>query len=395
MKSSPFPYASIICLAVLVTGCTTTPVGTVQTRVERTLRGAPVQITRISLPLGPEHTNAQVAAGSAWATDPSPLGTHKTLRVNTTSYQVVEYSRPWTAGAADLLIGENAIWFSDGMPQAGHGDIYRADLDTHNIIATIKAAGAPFDIGDHTVWAYNFDTRVVTGTDTKSNRIRVTLPVQHGPGATRFSGWQQLAFGAGSIWQFAPQDGSHACRPVDGVFPSAAVRRIDPNNGRIIAEIPVGPFCLSDRIRFVEGSIWLLGERTPRAPGTRATAYAARIDARTNQLAATIPLTRSMICAAHPRARTPVLWNGAVWVSTFCTDQGRMPGVMLKIDLETNQVTDELGLSLLRGHLGGQPVLAVGADGFWGFDGRSAIRFDFQREPEQHPPSRHGVTRDR
>ena len=68
---------------------------------------------------------------------------------------------------------------------------------------------------------------------------------------------------------------------------------------------------------------------------------------------------------------------------------------MVKVDIETNQVTDELGLSLLRGHLGGQPVLAVGADGFWGFDGRSAIRFDFQREPEQHPPSRHGVTRDR
>jgi hypothetical protein len=356
----------LVSSALLVSACATTaPTGGVQTREVRTTGGMPVKITRIPLP-GLIHKDVQVAAGSVWAYAPgmfSPI----TFRIDPNSNQVVELSSPFTATGADLLVDEHAMWLSEAQtPMAGRGDLRRIDLASNQTVATIEAVGAPFATDDDTVWAYNPFTGVVTGIDIKDNRIRTKI-------ATKGRVYlESVTFGAGSLWQFAFKGNVTSSQVARRVFPPGMVRRIDPQSGKVVAEIPLGPYRPSDRINFVAGAIWVVGERDDSG-----LAVATRIDVATNRVAATIRLPRQYGCVVQRNPRTPVLWKGAIWLSTFCTDIGHMPGLLLKIDLEKNEVTDQLGLSQSQGHLGRQPDLAAGEGAVWGFDGRSALRFDF------------------
>ena len=266
------------------------------------------------------------------------------------------------------MVAEHSIWLSDGLARyAVSGDLYRVEPGTNQITATIEAVGTPFASGDGAVWAYNARTRVVSGIDTKTNQIRTQLVTQGGPYDDYYT------FGAGSIWQYAHVGDVSSWQLVRGAIPPSVVRRIDPSSKKVIAEISIGPFRPTDKIRFVAGAIWVLGWRDKSGM-----AFATRIDVKTNLVAATIPLVRTVTgCVEHSLPKTPVFWNGGIWVSTFCTAVGRLPGILLKIDLQSNQVTDQIGLSAFEGHLGGQPELAAGEGALWGFDGRSAIRFDF------------------
>ena len=361
---------SVLCFFTLflLSGCITPPIGTTQVQEIQTLRGATVKVTRISLPTSPNYGNVQIAAGYVWATLPSPLGLHKTIKVDTKSYEVTELPRPFSAGAADLLVDDHSIWFSDGMTKiSGQGDLYRVDITSNKLTATIKGAGSPFAISDNSVWAYNFRRRVITGIDTGNNRAHKELATQGGEFGESF------AFGDGSIWQFTQKDEASTAQEPSKEFFFSSVRRIDPQTNRTVAEIPLGPFRLSDRLGYVAGDIWVLGERDESGE-----AFAVRIDSETNRIIATIPLVRSVSqCGVRSFSKTPVLWKGAILISTFCTNVGRMPGILLKIDLQTNEIVDEIGLSTVTGHMGGQPALTAEEDALWGFDGYSAIRFDF------------------
>lgn len=378
--------ASLVCCASLLSGCATTstgtaqtqaietlPTGSVYTHVIQTLRGMSLKITRIDVPFSPAgHGNAQVAAGYVWATKPSPLGLHKTVRIDAKSYQVAELSRPFTAGGADLLVDEHAVWFSDGISRfSGRGDLYRVDPNTNQITATIEAVGTPFASGDGAVWAYNLRTRVVSGIDTNNNQVRTQLVTQGGPYNDFYT------FGAGSIWQFAHEGDVSSWQLVRGATPPSVVRRIDPSSKKVIAEISIGPYRPTDQIRFVAGAVWVLGERDKSG-----TAFATRIDVKTNLVTATIPLVRTVTgCVVHSLPKTPVFWDGGIWISTFCTAVGGLPGVLLKIDLQTNQVTGQFPLSqLFQNPRRSHPALAVGEGALWGFDGLSAIRFDSIRD---------------
>lgn len=347
--------------AFLLSGCASSPTGGIQTDVIHTLRGTQIQITRISLPFSaPGHGNVQVAVKSVWATEPSSLGQHKNIRVHTDTYQVTELSRPWTAGIADLLVDEHSIWLSDGMTKlTGSGELFRINPNTNQTITVIEDAGSPFAVGDGMIWAYNLRTGVVSGIDPSDNQVHVQLVTTGSSGAGDF------AFGEGDIWQYVRGDSVNS------------VRRIDPQSKKVVAEISVALHHTSDRLRFVAGAVWILGEL--EQTGNKFMPVAIRIDAASNLITATIPLERSLpVCALHASPKTPVLWDGGLWISTFCSDVHRIPGVLLKIDLQSNGITDEIILSTLKGHLGGQPVLAAGAGALWGFDGRSAIRFDFR-----------------
>ena len=353
----------------LLSGCASIPAGDRDQQAAQTLSGATVVIERIPLTSAPFHGNVQIAEGFAWATRSSALGLHKTIRVDTKTYEPSELTRPFTAGHADLLVGAGSIWHSDGMTGVtGNGDLQRVDIATGQVIATIPAAGSPFAIDDGAVWAYNPRTRVLSAIGIQDNLVRRQIPTQGAVGTETFD------YAAGSIWQFAHQEGVSVLELSRGAIPDAVVRRIDPQTQGIVSAIPIGPFRPTDRIRFVAGAIWLLGERDDGA-----SPFAIRINVDSNTVSATIPLVRSMehACARHAYPKTPVSFAGGIWVSTFCTDRGRMPGVLLKIDPASSQVTDELRLSVLEGHLGGQPALAAGEAELWGFDGRTAIRFGF------------------
>lgn len=359
----------LACCILMFSGCANSPTGIIQTQERQTLRGLPVKITSISVPSN-IYTNVQVAAGSIWATHGSVSGFHKTIRIDSETYKVTMLPRPWTAGFADLQVGEDSIWFSDGMTKlTGRGDLHRVDIETNQVTATIEAVGSPFALGDGAVWAYNPQTRIVTGIDTTNNLV-LAQPVLVRQGS-RYH--ESFTFGDGSLWQLTYNEEVSSTQLAGGYVPPGIVNRIDPQTSKVVAAIPLGPYRPSDQIRYAGGSIWVLGERD-----TGGKPFATRIDVKTNLVVASIPLVRSLenACAAHSAPKTPVFWKGGLWIATFCTAIGRVPYVLVKIDLETNQVTDEFRLPVN----GGTPDdlrITAGEDALWGVDGHSALRFDF------------------
>jgi hypothetical protein len=343
-------------LSLLISGCiSTVSSGGIQIHEAHTSSGASVRITRISVPYAVFHKDVQVAAGSVWATAPG-IFSQKTVRLDPRTYQVKELSRPFSSTGSDLLVDGNAMWLADTLTGlAGSGDLIRIDLDSNKAVAAIDGAGSPFATDDDTVWAYNHRTGVVTGIGIGDNRVRTEI-------ATRGSkSWGSMTLGAGSLWQSVLEG--------DVI---RKLRRINPWSGEVLAEISVGPICPTDQIRYVAGAIWVIG-----GCGEDGAESMTRVDVVENRVVATIPLPKSAPCVANTRPRTPVEWNGAVWISTFCTGVGRAPGRLLKVDLQDNEIVDQLFLSESHGHQGGQPDLAVGEGAVWGFDGRSALRFDF------------------
>jgi len=358
---------ALVCFALQLAGCAA-HTGAIQTPVSQTLQGMPVKTTRISVPSG-LYRYVQYSAGSVWATRGSMSGFHKTIRIDPKSHQVTELSRPWTFGGTDLLVDEHSIWFSDGMTKStGRGDLYRLDIETNQVTATIEAAGIPFSFGDGAIWAYNPRTRIVSGIDTKNNQVR-TQPVLVTQGSDYLN---SFVFGAGSIWQLTYKDDVSALELGRGAIPPCVVRRIDPHTNKVIVELPIGPYRPSDQIRFAGESIWVLGEFDKGGKP-----FATRIDVKTNLVVATIPLVRSLerICAVHSAPKTPVIWNGDIWIATYCSTESRVPYVLVKIDLQTNQVVDELRLPIVGG-IPDNPSLATGDGALWAFVGDSVIRFD-------------------
>lgn len=342
--------AVALAIVLLAAGCAT-PIGNIQTLESRRMQGVPVQTTVISVPCNSR--GVQVAHGSVWALSHSMAGMHKTLRIDAKSFHVAELPRAFVAGVPDLLVAEGSLWFSDGLtPVTGRGDLYRVDPDTNQVTATIETVGAPFAIGDGAVWTYNLRTKKVTGIDAKTNQVRWTVSTL-GRGERRY-----FAFGDGSIWQFAHQPEVSTLALVRGQPFPGVVRRIDPQTNRVIAELPVGPYRGPTDIHFVDGAIWVLGERYDHDGGV-----VTRIDARTNLVAATIALKRNF------GLQTPVLWNGGIWVSTFVRAAGGLHNVLVKIDPQTNQVVDQITVSVtLAAHFPGQG-LASGEGGLWALNG--------------------------
>lgn len=358
--------AVALAIVLLAAGCAT-PIGNIQTLESRRMQGVPVQTTVISVPCNSR--GVQVAHGSVWALSHSMAGMHKTLRIDAKSFHVAELPRAFVAGVPDLLVAEGSLWFSDGLtPVTGRGDLYRVDPDTNQVTATIETVGAPFAIGDGAVWTYNLRTKKVTGIDAKTNQVRWTVSTL-GRGERRY-----FAFGDGSIWQFAHQPEVSTLALVRGQPFPGVVRRIDPQTNKVIAELPVGPYRGSTDIHFVDGAIWVLGERYDHDGGV-----VTRIDPRTNLVAATIALKSAVgpYTAVSTGPRTPVLWSGGIWVSTFAVaSAGGLRSLLMKIDPRTNQVADRIVLSRVGSPLPGQG-LASGEGALWALDGCFLFRLAF------------------
>ncbi len=379
----------LVCCALLVSGCISPPTGTVKAKVSQTVWSTPVKVTLITLP-GRFYTNPQSAAGYLWATR-AGLFSPSTIRIDPKSNEVIELSRPRSDGPNDFLVDENSIWYTDGEA------LFRVDIETNQLTATIEDVGIPFALGDGAVWTYNDGTQIVSGIDTKTNQIRTQIAV---PGRPYHQG--SFTFGAGSIWQFSYmgdvtmwQD-----RNIHGDALSSIVSRIDPYTKKIIAEIPVGLFTnivdsyiSPDRIHFVAGSIWVLGRSgssTFMHPG-HIDPFAKRIDVETNRLIATIPLT-----GRHSNPMTPVFLDGELWISVSGGYNLSGGSELLKIDLQTNQIAGVFSLYApglfeppnwngTNTMLVNEPQLTVMGGALWGigppYSGPGkyiAIRIDFQ-----------------
>ena len=348
----------------------------VETQPLQSLRVTPAGVTVIPIPaeaMFGYYSDVQVALGSVWVTRTNK----KALRIDAESYRVDEVARPRVnlSGLFDLFVDERSLWHSTS---GGRGDVYRIDSNTNELTATIPRVGVPFASGDGAVWAYNRRTQLVSAIDTNDNQLRT----QFATDASRASDESHFAFGAGSIWQFAYEGDVSAWQMAarsyyGGTFPAAVVRRIDPASGKVIAEIAIGPYVPTTDIRVLAGDLWVMGLRgidgLLRDGG--GLAFATRIDATTNQVSAVIPFSIPR-CNA-PVLRSPVVWNGGIWVSTGCyPDNGPLFGWgagLQKIDLQTNTVTDELGWPTA----GRIPFLATGEGALWALFEGQLVRFEF------------------
>lgn len=373
----------------LVCGSTAASAQTIETQPKiveiqtlQSLRVAPAGVTVIPIPeesLFGYYSDVQVALGSVWVTRTNK----KALRIDAESHEVVEVARPRAifSGLFDLFVDERSVWQSASMPAkgsiGGRGDVYRVDPDTNELTATIPGVGVPFASDGGAVWAYNRRSHVISAIDTDDNQVRTQFATE----ASSVSDQSQFAFGAGSIWQFAYEGDvsmwQMAARSYyGGTFPAGVVRRIDPASGKVTAEIALGPYVPTTDIRVLAGDVWVFGLRDKdgllRDGGGMA--FATRIDATTNQVSAVIPFSIPR-CSA-PVLRSPVVWDGDIWVSTGCAPDNGPPfgwgtGVR-KIELETNTVTDELDWPA-----GGRiPFLATGEGALWALFAGQLVRFE-------------------
>ena len=348
----------------------------------QSLRVAPAGATVIPIPeasLFGYYSDLQVALGSAWVTRTNK----NALRIDAESHEVVEVVRPRAnfSGLFDLFVDERSLWHSTSMAAkgriGGRGDVYRADPDTNELTATIPGVGVPFGSGGGAVWAYNRRSRVISAIDTDDNQLRAQFATE----ASLVSDQSHFAFGAGAIWQFAYEGDVSVWQMATrtyygGTFPAGVVRRIDPTSGKVTAEITIGPYVPTTDIRVLAGDVWVMGLRDKdgllRDGGGMA--FATRIDATTNQVSAVIPF--SIPGCNAPVLRSPVVWDGGIWVATGCSPDNGPPfgwgtGVK-KIELETNTVTDELDWPAGRRIA----LLATGEGALWALFEGQLVRFE-------------------
>jgi hypothetical protein len=158
-----------------------------------------------------------------------------------------------------------------------------------------------------------------------------------------------VAVGEGAVWVAGWDAG--------GSF----VWRIDPERNEVVATIPVAG---AHGVAAGEGAVWAVGgtcvEPLPEDPDVcRLDPWVARIEPRSNELVATIPLDPSPGARSadlEPSASWVAAGEGGVWVSV---SWDAWTGEVMRIDPRTNEVVARIDT---RGHAG---EVAVGAGAVW------------------------------
>lgn len=193
--------------------------------------------------------------------------------------------------------------------------VRRAIADVHPL-ATFAVEGSPdwMVVTDDAVWVTSSSVNHVVRLDPKTNQPTTVVTI-----SKPCSG---LAAGFDSIW--VPSCGSHS------------LVRIDPRNGKIQAEVPVGPADSEGGITVGAGSVWMANDKK---------GVLARIDPLTNAVAAQIAIPSGSFA--------PAFADGAVWITS--TEHN----VLTRVDPQSNQATISIPI-------GPQPrFLTVGAGSVW------------------------------
>ena len=131
-----------------------------------------------------------------------------------------------------------------------------------------------------------------------------------------------LAAGFGSVW--VPSCGAHS------------LVRVDPQTGKIQAEIPAGPADSEGGIAIGAGSVWMATDKK---------GVLARIDPQTNKVVAKISIPSG--------SYAPAFADGAIWITS--TEHN----LLTRVDAQSNQVIASIPI-------GPQPrFLTVGAGSIW------------------------------
>ena len=186
-------------------------------------------------------------------------------------------------------------------------------------------------VGAGAVWVANLISHTVTRIDPEQNRVVATIPV--GEGALDvFHGPTFLGFGHGTVWV------------LDGTADCGCVHRIDPSTNRIVATIGLGtPTQLRVAplgIAVQQDAVWVaLRWGTEGAP----TGSVVRIDPTTNEVVAVVPV------GSNPEGGGPTgiaATASAVWVGVPSTRS------VVRIDPATNSVVATTpGLTCAEGQI--------------------------------------------
>ena len=169
-------------------------------------------------------------------------------------------------------------------------------------------------ITEDAVWVTSSKVNHVARLDASSNKVSLIVTI-----AKPCSG---LSAGFGSIW--VPSCGNHT------------LDRIDPQTGKIVAEIPAGPADSEGGVTAGDGSVWLVTDKQ---------GLLARIDPQTNKV-----ITKIQIPSG---SYVPIFAEGSVWITS--TEHN----LLMRVDAQSNRVVASIPI-------GPQPrFVTVGAGSVW------------------------------
>jgi len=184
-------------------------------------------------------------------------------------------------------------------------------------------------VTDDAVWVTSSNVNHVVRLDAATNRPSLIVTIDK-----PCSG---LAAGFGAVW--IPSCGAHA------------LVRVDPQTGKIVAQIPAGPADSEGGITTGDGSVWMV---------TSKAGLLVRVDPQTNKVVAKIAIPSG--------SYVPAFAEGAVWITSTERD------LLTRVDARSNQVVASIPI-------GPQPrFLTVGAGS--GMDPQPRRWNDFSRRHE-------------
>ena len=236
-----------------------------------------------------------------------------------------------------MAYGEGGLWLSCHTRSElwfnQEGRTYRIDPRTHETVATLPCSGQ-LAVGEGAVWILAGGKQEnLHKIDPRTNQVVASLPVERGLVG-------QMAVGEGGVWL--------------GGLGGQKIVRVDPQTLQVIATIPLDHPLVhyaTSSIAAGEGSIWLL---CSWAHTGLAKHYVVRIDPRTNQIVATIPVAMSTHLIA--------VGEGRVWAVEGSPGFVGSPDVTVtQINPLTNQVAEKPAAL----HQGYVARVAVGMGGLW------------------------------
>jgi streptogramin lyase len=228
--------------------------------------------------------------------------------------------------AAAVLRGQQGGGRAQRPPRPGVSTPgVKREMTTITPAAVVSIPGTPDwqVVTENALWVSNGPKNTVHRIDAKTNE-QVAIEVGKRP----CSG---LAAGFGSVW--VPLCGD---RPGTENGAKAALARVDMKTNQVIAKIPVGPANSEGVICAGPEAVWM----TTDIKGTLS-----RIDPATNTVAAEIAVAQGSVACVYAEA--------AVWVSS------PEKSVVTRVDPKTNQVTDTIAVGP------GPRFITAGAGAVW------------------------------
>jgi YVTN family beta-propeller protein len=252
----------------------------------------------VPLPGGPHVGKVAFGAGSLWI---RKSGDDEVLRVDPRTNKITERIRVGFAYDTGIAVRGDDVWVTNGED----GTVSRINAATNKVVATIRVGDYPLGIviTKNAVWVANHHSGSASRIDPRTNRVVGTVPIST---QTELAGPKAIAAAGGMVW-------------VADAYAGALVR-VDPQRNRRVESIGgTGPAC--GGMAASGGSVWL-SSACDRGTVTRIDTRTARTMARIHVAGVTLDIAAGF---------------GSIWVTS-------MPGLLLRIDPETNRIVSRLHL---------------------------------------------------